>query len=107
MRVHITVTDDNGNTYEGIADLSKTKGKVTSVRKPAQTRKGAKSAPQVINDLYQNEYFRQGQHIDEVEKKLGEMRYNFNKETIKKALQRAEYLTNRGNQTYIEKYPPS
>jgi hypothetical protein len=107
MRVHITLTDNIGNTYEGIAELTKVTAKAGAAKKPAQTQKGAKKAPQVIHELYQKEYFREEKHLDVVVRKLGQMRYNFDKDTVRKALDRAEYLTNKGSRTYIEKYPPS
>lgn len=109
MKIHITITDEKGDTYEGVAELAKAKTRAQShkqqVAKPLTRAK--RKAPQVIFELYQNEFFKGEKGLDEVLKKLSGMRYNFERNTVRVALERADYLVNKGNRVYVEKYPPS
>ncbi|AIC14261.1 hypothetical protein NVIE_000780 [Nitrososphaera viennensis EN76] len=107
MRIHILVTDEKGVTYEGTVELTKTKPSASIGGKTHQPPRIIRKAPQAIHALYLTHYFKENKPLDTIIEKLGAMRYNFKKHTVEMALQRAKYLTNTGNNNYVEKYPPT
>lgn len=115
LKVHITITDDSGNTYEGVADLMQIKGKDKSKHsanlkeKIAQKTK-SKGPTDAIKNLFLQEFFKEERKFSDVTKRLSDMGFNFSSQSISNALNRAEYLTKKGTKgdhIYVQKYPPS
>jgi hypothetical protein len=113
MKVHITVTDDNGNTYEGAAEL--TMGTAKATTKTKKTQKANKSTivkgpAGAIKKLYNEHFFKTPKTISQLMKKLSDEGINFSIQLISMALYRAKYLTKQGkpgSYAYVQKSPPS
>jgi hypothetical protein len=112
MKLHITVTDDVGNTYEAVADLTRTTKNEPSVKK-AQKIKAPTTIigpAGAIKKLYYENFFKTEKSLEQVMSKLGDKGVNFDVRLVSMALYRAKYLTKkgtRGSYTYIQKHPPS
>jgi hypothetical protein len=111
MRVRITATDDNGNIYEGTADLTKATTKLAKVKNVSKTTKStAITGPaDVIRNLFSQKYFKTEKTRLDVIKNLNDAGYNFDPATVSMALNRASFLRKngpKGNYRFIQKYPP-
>lgn len=106
MKIHISITDDKNQTYEGIAELTKSK-KQRQIKHIAVNPKGPTD---IIKEFYHQNYFETNKTLNEVEKKIKTKKYNFDLPAITLALSRAKYLKRngtRGKYSYIQKSPPS
>ena len=111
LRVNIIVTDENGDTYEGMADLTKATTKSTKVKKVPKTNKSTAimGPAAALKKLYYEHFFKTEKNIAEVMKKLSDEGINFSIQLISMALYRAKYLTKKGSvgsYTYVQKQPP-
>lgn len=114
MKVHITITDDDGNTYKGLADLAAVTGKRKIGTISGITAKKPKKTPlrpiDAVNQLYKEEFFKVERTLTVVRKELNARGFNFSKSSIYNALDLAEFLIkkgSKGNYAFIQKYPPS
>ena len=106
MKVHVKVTDDKNQTYEGTLELTKSRKQKDEKQIEIKIRGPA----DVVKELYFQNYFEQERKLNEVEKKFKSKKYNFDLAVIAKALDRAKYLTREGKRTkytYIQKIPPT
>lgn len=106
MKVRITVVDDDNQTYEGMAELSK----ITKQKSKKQIISGPKGSTNVVKDLYFQNYFENSRTLHDVEQKMKSKKYNFDPSVITMSLQRARFLKQegkRGNYSYIQKTPPN
>lgn len=94
MKVHITITDENGNNYSGSTDLVKSSGKAKQL--PPTTKSKTKRPSDVIKELHREEFFKEEKKFDEVVKKLKSKGFNFAGSSIFTALESAEYLKKNG-----------
>lgn len=113
MKAYITITDENGNTYEGTANLVQVTGKselgAKPQPKPIQKPKPA-GATEAVYQLYLEGFFKDEKSFTDVETKLSQTGFNFSKSSIFTALEDADYLLKKGTKrhyTFIQKYPPS
>lgn len=108
MKIHIKLIDEKGNEYEG--DLIKTAGKNRTTFK-SQTKKISKPTPTIlIKKSYIEKFFQKEQKLGDVIKKLKSEGYNFNSDSIYRALQRSKFLKRQGSvgtYKFVQKYPPS
>ncbi|NIP62104.1 MAG: hypothetical protein GWN01_11985 [Nitrosopumilaceae archaeon] len=108
MKVQINVTDEKGNLYEGTVNLTKVmKGK----RKPTSVKSTSKKPKPslTIRNLYEEKYFSSSKSLGEVSKKLSSKGYNFNPDSVYRALQRSGFLKRKGTTgkfKFVQKYPP-
>jgi hypothetical protein len=111
MKAHITLTDDAGNTYDGVADLTRVaKNRLTAKKvQKAKFTKAVAGPAGAIRKLYEVHFFKTEKSISHVMKKLSDDGINFSIQLISMALYRAKYLTKRdspGSYTYIQKQSP-
>jgi len=110
VKIHIKITDDQNQTYEGFAELKKSKKNTIhkqTVPKIITTPKGATS---LINQLYSKNYFENSRTLNDVESKIKSMKYNLTITSIQSSLQRSKYLKKqliKGKYSFIQKTPPS
>jgi len=110
LKIHITITDDKKNQFEGEAELVKVKSKSkTKKNKPIQVSKPP-TATSAIRQLYSENYFKNKKTLSVVIRKLSSKDFNFGESHIFNALNRAKYLQrkgNRGSYAFIHKYSPN
>lgn len=109
LRIRITITDEDGNNYEGTADLTKTDAKTKSKEKRNALPTNVTGPASVIHRLYLDEFFKEEKNRVDVIEKMGNMGFNLAPNAISMALDRADYLIRRGtkgNYTFVQKYPP-
>lgn len=111
MKIHIRITDDRGNNYEGNVELVKVEkinAKLQS--KPHQAKIRKQKAAKKIHQLYVDNFFKTEKSTQDVLKKLESTGFNFEESAIRMALNRSDYLkkkeVNKVNK-YIQKYPSS
>lgn len=63
MKIHVTVTDDKNQTYEGIAELTKSK----KLKNHKQIDIKIKGPSTIIKKLYYQNYFDKERKLNEVE----------------------------------------
>jgi hypothetical protein len=108
MKIHITITDEKGNSYSGSSDLAKSSGKTKRVIPISKSK--TKRPSDVIKDLHQEGFFKEEKKLDETAKKLKSKGFNFGRSSVFMALESAEYLKKNGTKgkyKFIQKYPPS
>ncbi len=113
MRVHITVTGDDGEDYDGTIELTRVSSKPASKVKQKQKGKSktaVKGPAGAIKKLYNEHFFNTGKSLAEIMKRLSDNGINFSVQLISMALFRAKYLTkigSRGSYKFVQKRPPS
>lgn len=113
MRIHILVTDEKGDTYEGTAELQPRKNK--SKQAPKQNldtaTKSTRAGPSgPIRELYLQNFFKTEKKRRDVIEALGKMGHNYQDQAVSMALSRADYLVKKGPEkdySFVQKYPPS
>lgn len=106
MKVHVKVTDDKNQTYEGTVELIKSRKQKSQKQIEIKIR----GPTDVIKELYFQNYFENERTLNEVENKFKSKKCNFGLTGISKALDRAKFLSRkgkRGSYSYIQKVPPS
>lgn len=112
MKIFISLEDENGNTYEGTANLSiqrAAKDPVQPVNNKEPNNKPVGPAAAIL-DLFNQEFFKAEKTRAVVVKALSDKGYNFDADHISMALNRAKYLVKRGPKgslSFVQKYPPS
>lgn len=108
MKIHITLTDEKGNSYSGFANLEKS---TTKHIPNIQTNKPIKKRPtDIVREAHRENFFKDEKNLDETTKYLKSKGFNFGKSSVFMALQGAEYLKKigtKGKFKFIQKYPPS
>jgi hypothetical protein len=107
LRIHITITDEKGNNFEGITELRK----VTRVRTRSITIPAKKpiTVAYCIKNLFNEKFFKDPKTRVEVTTKFKQKGFNFKNDAVRKALDRADFLQKfekNGNRVYVQKYPP-
>ena len=106
MKVHVKVTDDKNQTYEGTVELTKSRKQ----KSQKQTKFQIRGPTDVVKELYFQNYFENERTLNEVKKKFKSKKYNFGLPGIQLALERAIFLHRngkRGRYSYIQKTPPN
>ncbi len=109
MKIHITITDEKGNRYQGSSDLAKVKSNEKASQIEIKQKKKPK-APHVVLKLYEENFFKTAKTQQEVLIKMRSVGYNFDGEAVRMTLNRANYLKKEGNSKrnkYIQKFPPT
>jgi hypothetical protein len=110
MKVSVVVEDDSGHKFHGEVELKPQRKSGKSAHSPkAVARASVKgvSAPAAVRVLWEKGKFKTAQTFGEIERELGELEYNFPKNTLTMALGSAAYLTRRGargSYRWIQKY---
>lgn len=107
MNVFIQIKDDNGNIYEGTAILTKQK-QASSKPKSISTTK--KTPSNVLQQIYQDNFFIDNKTLNDVYKKFKELGFNFGRSSVYMALESSNYLKrsgSKGKYRFIQKYPMS
>jgi len=106
MKIHISITTEKGETFEGDADLVKSKSK------PAHTvikKSGKNKGPsEIIKFLHKEGFFSAEKKLSDLENEFKSKGYNFGKSSLLMALDRADFLKksgSKGNYQFIQKYP--
>lgn len=110
MKVSLVVEDDAGRKFHGEVKLKSQRG----TAKPAHSSKAVAHNPATaikatgaVRILWEKGAFKAAQNLSAIEKELGDLDYNFPKNTLTMALGSAKYLTRRGargNYRWIQKY---
>lgn len=90
MRIHITITDDKGNHYEGNADLTKTK-KITTAKGGKIQKKEPKKYTGLIGGiqlLIDNGFFKKPVLVTEVNEELRREGYFYTVQAVDTILRR-------------------
>lgn len=108
MRIHITITDEKGNQYEGNAILEKA---IKQKGKTVVSKQHSKPKPSgAVHTLYIDNFFKEEKKLSDVTKALSKQGYNFNKDSVYRALQNADFLNvkgAKGSYRFLQKFPPS
>ncbi|HJW20479.1 MAG TPA: hypothetical protein VJ571_07990 [Candidatus Nitrosotalea sp.] len=105
MRIHITITDDKGNQFDGDTVLHKSEKKASA--KPSLRKKNMKPGDAIVL-LYENEFFKEERKLLDVTTTLSKQGYNFNRNSVYMALEGADFLNKkgtRGSYKFVQKYP--
>ncbi len=106
MKIYVRVTDNKNQTYEGIAELTKSKKQKTQKLLDIKIS----GATGIIKLLYNQNYFETERTLNAIEQKIKSKKYNLPISSIAVTLDRASYLQRkgkRGNYSYIQKAPPN
>jgi hypothetical protein len=106
LKIHITITDEKGNHYEGDTELSLSKTKKTTNIQTEHINKKKPSHP--IRQLYIEGFFKVQKKLGDVSNRLKSDGFNFKAGSIQYALDNADYLDRtggKGNYRWIQKYP--
>ena len=108
MKIHIVITNEQGKSFEGNAELFPSKKQLSKAIKSVSQDKKTPSSQ--IRQLYLSSFFKQQKKLGDVSKILKSKGFNFKPGSIQWALDQADYLDrsgNKGNYRWIQKYPPS
>ena len=106
MKIYVKVTDDKNQTYEGIAELTKTKKQTLS----KQIKIKIKGPTDILKQIYFEKFFESNKLTKEIIQKIKSKKYNFDEPAIEMSLKRAKFLKRegkRGSYSYIQKTPPN
>ncbi|MHA7646652.1 hypothetical protein [Nitrosopumilus sp. S4] len=110
MKIHVKITDDKNQIYEGTMELQKAKfSKTTKTPKVIQTSSKPSTPTAFVNGLYLEKFFENKKTLHDVESKIKSKKYNFDLPLIAMALNRSKFLKRegkRGSYSYIQKIPP-
>lgn len=111
MRGHIIIIDEKGRHYEGDIELRIKQRHTRLSETPKTTLKKKKPSPSsAITQLYSENFFRNEKKLREVMTKLNSKGFNFNTDSVYRALERSNFLKRqgrKGNYGFIQKFPPS
>lgn len=68
----------------------------------------ANTAPSALEILWEQNFFKEGKQISEIEYELHKIGYNFTKQNLSMALKNSKFLMKIGNPSlykYLQKYP--
>lgn len=108
MKIKIIAEDDEGSIYEGNCVLVEISGNKKQKKNIVVSK--TKIKPSIaIDGLFHEGFFTVKKKLNEIENKLGNSGFNFNKSSVFRAADRAKYLQKKGksgNFSFIQKYPP-